>query len=179
VSPEWRRRDTPPCRLRPRVRLHIRMLGAEKLLRTDGSRAARPGSTISHRRNSVPGNPRHNLLAAPSPSPRAPRPTRHLGGNELETVLWRATSRLHELGDLRIDFRERCLTVPASLVDFLPRGAHAATLKPGSNHLCRCDACSSLTNCAGSTRRSNSHATGTAPLLLVLLAPPVLGEKRL
>src|SRR6267143_5273551 len=75
-----------------------------------------------------------------------------LGGNELETVLLARHLAPDELGDLRIDFRERCLTV-SHLSIFSTRRSCRPPSNPVSSHLCRIlTPCSSLTNCAGSTR---------------------------
>src|SRR6266550_4878661 len=129
------------------------MLGAEQLLRPIDRELL---DLIDH------------LAAAVIPLPRQPlgvlvgerRPHRFehrdrdeiLARDQLEPMLLPRDLATDEVGDLGIDFREGRLTI-GHLSIFSTRRSWRPPSNPVSSHLCRIlTPCSSLTNCAGSTR---------------------------
>src|SRR6266581_8404291 len=158
-------------RLRPRVRLHIRMLGAEQLLRPIDRELLDLIDDLAAAVVALPRQPLGVLVR----ERRAHRLQNRNGnkilrGYELQAVLLPRDLFVDELANLGVDFREwrlpisHCVLLPAPcsvlrapcsshLSIFSTRLACRPPSNAVSNQRCRIlTPCCSLTNCAGSTR---------------------------
>src|SRR2546427_7446629 len=140
-------------RLRPGVRLHIRMLGAEQLLRPIDRELLDLIDDLAAAVVALPGQPLGVLVGQRRPHRLEHRDGHEiLGRDELEAMLLPRDLTTDEFSDLGIDFGKRRLAV-SHLSIFSTRRSWRPPSNPVSNHLCRIlTPCCSLTNCAGSTR---------------------------